>query len=95
MSCGSHRGVKLQEHAIEIVKKELEKRIQTLISFNKIFGFIPGKGTADAIFIVKRKQKEYLKKAKKLYMCFVDIEKAFDRVPRKMMKCATTKKSSL
>ena len=25
-------------------------------------------------------------------MCFVDIEKAFDRVPRKVMECAMRKK---
>ena len=47
------------------------------------FGFMPGKGTADAIFIVRRMQEEYQKKDKKLYMCFVDMEKAFDRVARK------------
>ena len=29
----------------------------------------------DAIFIVKRMQEEYQKKDKKLYMCFVDMEK--------------------
>ena len=29
----------------------------------------------DAIFIVRRKQEEYQKNDKKLYMCFVDIEK--------------------
>ena len=32
------------------------------------------------IFIVRRMQEEYQKKDKKLYMCFVDMEKAFDRV---------------
>ena len=32
------------------------------------------------------------KKDQKLYMCFVDMEKAFDRVPRKVMEWATRKK---
>ena len=45
----------------------------------------------DAIFIVRGVQEEY-KKDKKLYMCFVDMEKAFDRVPRKVMKWAMRKK---
>ena len=40
------------------------------------FGFMPGKGTVDAIFIVKRMQEKY-QKHKKLYMCFVDMEKTF------------------
>ena len=49
------------------------------------FGFMPGKETVDAIFIV-RVQEEYQKKDKKLYMCFVNLEKAFDRMPKKVME---------
>ena len=49
------------------------------------FGFMPGRGTTDAKFVVRRMQEEYMDKKKKLYMCFVDIEKTFDKVPRKMM----------
>ena len=37
-------------------------------------------------------QEKYQKKNKKLYMCFVDMEKAFDRVPRKVMEWAMRKK---
>ena len=86
MSCGSYRGVKLLEHAVKIVERVLERRIRTLVNLNEIhFGFMPGKGTVDAIFIV-RKMEEYQKKDKKLYMCFVDIEKAFDRARRKVME---------
>ena len=44
----------------------------------------------DAIFIA-RMQEEY-QKNKKFYMCFVDMEKAFDRVPRKVMEWAKRKK---
>ena len=77
MSCGSYRGVKLLEHAMKIVERVLERRIQTLANFNKMqFGFVPRRGTVDAIFIVMRMQVQYQKKDKKLYMCFVDMEKA-------------------
>ena len=41
-----------------------------------------GKGTIDAVFILRRLQEEYLDE-EKLHMCFVDLEKAFNRVPRK------------
>ena len=42
------------------------------------FGFIPGKGTTDAVFILRTIQEEYIAEQKKLYMCFVCLKKAFD-----------------
>ena len=93
MSCRSYREVKLLEHAMKIVERVLERRIQTLVSLNEIqFGFMRGKGTVNAIFILRRMQEKYQKKDKKLYMCFVDMENAFDRVPRKVMEWAMRKK---
>ena len=38
----------------------------------------------DAVFILRRMQEEYHAKRKRLYMCFVDLDKAFDRVPWKV-----------
>ena len=55
-------------------------------------GFMPGKGTIDAVFILRRLQEEYLDKEKKLYMCLVDLEKAFDRVPRKVLEWTMRKR---
>mgnify|MGYP001794195858 CR=1 FL=1 len=37
-------------------------------------------------------KEEYLEKEKKLYMCFADLEKAFDRVARKVVEWAMRKK---
>ena len=49
------------------------------------FGFRPGRGTTDAIFVVRQVQEKYLAKKKELWMAFVDLEKAFDRVPREVV----------
>ena len=58
----------------------------------KQFDFMPERGTIDAVLILGRLQEEQHSKGKKLYMCFVDLEKAFDRVPKKVMKWAMRKK---
>ena len=55
------------------------------------FGFMPGRGTTDAIFILRQLQEKHLAKNKKLYFAFVDLEKAFDRVPRKVIWWAMRK----
>ena len=54
------------------------------------FGFVPGRGTTDAIFVV-RKLREYLATNKRFYMAFVDLEKAFDGVPQKVIRWALRK----
>ena len=51
---------------------------QTVSIDDSQFGFIPGRGTTDAIFVVRQLQEKYLAANKRLYMAFVDLEKAFD-----------------
>ena len=46
------------------------------------FSLIPERGTIDAVLIIRRMQEEQHAKGKKFYMCFVDIEKAIDRVKK-------------
>ena len=45
---------------------------------NMQFSFMHGKGTTDAIFIMRQVQERHQAKKKKLYYAFVDLEKAFD-----------------
>ena len=84
--------MKLVEHAMKTVERVPKRQIRTLVNLNKMwFGFMPGKATVDVIFIVRRMQEEY-QKDKKLHVCFVDMEKAFDKVPSKVMVKAMRKK---
>ena len=79
--CGSYRGVKLLEHGMKVVERVFERRLRNNVTVNEMqCGFMPGKGMVDALFMARMLQK-YGKKKGKLYMCFVDLEKAFDRVP--------------
>ena len=69
----------------------MDCRIRQLVSINDSqFGFVPGRGTTDAIFAV-RHLREYLAANKRLYMAFVDLEKAFDGVSRKVIRWALRK----
>ena len=48
-------------------------------------GFMSGRGTTGVIFIIRQIQEKHLAANKPLYMAFVDLMKAFDRVPRNVI----------
>ena len=50
------------------------------------------RGTNDAVFILRRLHEEYHAKGKTLYMCLVDLEKAFYRQPMKALEWTMRKK---
>ena len=87
MECGSYRAVKLLEHGMKVLEGVLEKRLRQKVKIDDMqFGFVPGKGTVDAIFMVRQLQEKFLEKRKDLFFAFVDLEKAFDRVPREVVR---------
>ena len=66
-NCSAYRGVKLLEHEMKFIERVLEKSIRALVVMDDMqFGFMPGRKTTDALFIVRRMQEEYRKKDKKL-----------------------------
>ena len=58
---------------------------------NMQFGFMSGKGTTDAIFIMRQVQEKPQAKRKKPYYAFVDLENAFDRFPSDVVRCTLGK----
>lgn len=92
MECGSYRAIKLLEHAMKVVERVLEQRLRDMVNIDEMqCGFTPGKGTTDAIFIVRQVQERFSEKGKSLYYAFVDLEKAYDRVPREVTRWAMRK----
>ena len=89
---GNYRGLKLQEQAMKVMEHILNTIIRNIVTIDEMqFGFMPGRSTIDAIFILRQLQEKFLGKKKNLYFAFVDLEKAFDRVPRKVLWWAMRK----
>ena len=64
-NCGMYRGVKLLEHGMTLVENALDKRLRKIVIVDGMqFSFMPGKGTIDAVFILRRIQEEYLAEQK-------------------------------
>ena len=87
LMCGSNRTIRLLEQPMKVLERELEKRIRCQVSIDNMqFGFMPGKGTTDAFFSSRQVQEKHQAMTKKLYYGFVDLEKAFVRVPRDVVR---------
>ena len=48
---GNYRGLILLEHLMKVFEKVIEKKIRGQVSIDLQFGFMPGRGTIDAVFI--------------------------------------------
>ena len=78
----NYHGLKLTEQVMTILERIVDGLIRQLVSINDSqFGFVLGRGTTDAIFVVRQLQEKYLAANKRLYMAFVDL-KAFDYLGR-------------
>ena len=83
---GNYRGLKLTDHVMKLVQHVLERRIRKMVDIDEMqFGLVSGRSATDAVFIVRQLREKYLAVKKPLFFVFVDLEKAFDRVPRKVI----------
>jgi hypothetical protein len=82
-NCNNYRGIKLISHTMKLWEKVVEQRLRRVVEIGEEqFGFMPGKSTTDAIFALRILAEKYREKKRELHCVFIDLEKAYDRVPR-------------
>ena len=87
LDCGNYRVIRLLEHSMKVWEKVPEARLREIITINENqLGFSPGKSTIDELFVLRQLQEKYGGMKKKLHNIFFDLEKAFDRVPRRVIE---------
>ena len=68
---------------MKLWERIIERRLRSDLTFgNQQYGFMPGKITTDALFALRVLMEKYREGQKELHFVFVDLEKAYDKVPR-------------
>ena len=81
--CELHRTISLMSHITKVLLRVLLGRMRKSLrpEISKAqFGFVPDKGTRNAIFTLSMLMERCIEMQKDLYMCFIDYSKAFDKV---------------
>ena len=84
---GNYHRLKLTEHVLRMVEQIREVIIWDVVTVADMHG----RGTTDAIFNLRTILEKHIRKNCNLYFVLVDLEKAFNRVPRKVLWLALWK----
>ena len=83
--CTNYRAISLLSLPRKVYAKCIESRCRQIAEpalEDGQCGFRPGRSTTDQIFTLKKIFEKSWEYAKDLFACFVDLEKAYDRIPR-------------
>lgn len=86
--CNNYRGITLLSVVLKVYERILERRLRMRVEEQleeSQSGFRRGRSTQDHIFTLKQIIEKKLAKNQKVYLGFIDIQKAFDSVPRSLV----------
>ena len=88
--CGNYRGISLVAHAGKMLLKIIARRLSEYCECVGILpeeqnGFRPNRSTTDMMFVIRRLQELARKKQIPLYVCSIDLAKAYDSVDRTLL----------
>jgi hypothetical protein len=86
--CDNYRGISLLSIPSKVVAKILYRRIEAVVEskLNEAqCGFRKGRGCVDQIYNLKECLSMSRQKGKEVYMCFIDLRKAYDSVNRDLL----------
>ena len=84
---GKYRGITLLSHIMKLLERILDKRLRERVEQElgeEQLGFRRGLGTTDGMFSLRQQVEKRLERQGHMALAYVDLEKAFDTVPRKM-----------
>ena len=85
----NNRGIKLTVQVMKVMESIVDGLIQEMIAIDEMqFAFVPVRGTTAALVTIRQEMfipmQDLNGTDRTLYFAFVDLEKAFDRVTRKV-----------
>ena len=88
--CGNYRGISLVAHAGKVLLKVIAGRLSDYCKGKNTFpeeqcGFRHQRSTVEMMFVVRRLQELARKGDNPLYLCFIELTKAYDSVDRTLL----------
>lgn len=88
--CSNYRGISLTAHAGKVLLKIIQTRLGNYAETQGILpeeqcGFRPGRSTIDMMFVIRMLQEFGRDKDIPMFVCFIDLMKAYDSVDRPLL----------
>jgi hypothetical protein len=80
------QGIKLMSHTMKLWERIIEHHFWGVVNVTENqFGFKSRRSTMEAIFLIRQLMEWYREQKKDLHMTFIDLEKAYNKLPRNVM----------